>query len=284
MDICDAIDRPFFEGAGVRLTLSEGMAMAREYRWAAAARSAAGIDGDTTEVDAKALGVRGPRVRRALIISFDFETTGLDPSVDRIVEVGAVAFDLHSHEELATFESLVNPGRPCHPKAFAAHGLDDALLAGRRPTGEIIHEFVHWLRRHRPACLIAHNAGFDIGFFRAELERIGLTLPEYPAECTLALARRKLPQLRSHRLEVVAGYLGLLLDGGHRALADARRCAGIWRLLDGKMAILPRVMAANSAGFVVDPDVRIVDTTIGFTVGEPAADVRPDMVWPDNPF
>ena len=50
---------------------------------------------------------------------------------------------------------------------------------------------------------------------------------------TLALARRRLPQLASHRLDNLARILGLDPAGAHRALADSLRVKAIWLLLDG---------------------------------------------------
>jgi DNA polymerase III alpha subunit (gram-positive type) len=42
-------------------------------------------------------------------VSLDLETTGLNPETDEIIEIGAVKFA--GNETIATFSSLVNPGR-----------------------------------------------------------------------------------------------------------------------------------------------------------------------------
>ena len=42
-------------------------------------------------------------------VALDLETTGLDPERDRVIEVGAVAFD--TGRVLATLNRLVDPGR-----------------------------------------------------------------------------------------------------------------------------------------------------------------------------
>ena len=45
-------------------------------------------------------------------IAFDLETTGLSAAMDRIVEIAAVRF-LETGEEIARFQTLVNPRAPC---------------------------------------------------------------------------------------------------------------------------------------------------------------------------
>ena len=46
-------------------------------------------------------------------VSIDIETTGLDPSIDQIIEVGAVK--VQNNEVIDTFSSLINPGREIDP-------------------------------------------------------------------------------------------------------------------------------------------------------------------------
>jgi DNA polymerase-3 subunit epsilon len=172
-------------------------------------------------------------------IAFDLETTGLNPKDDRIVEIGAVRFD-GAGREVAAFERLVNPRRPSHPRARAVHGIDDAVLAKAPPAEDILPEFLDFLGDPDLTTLLAHNAGFDSAFLGAELARLGRSMPGHGVIDTLALARRGLPHLPSHRLDGLARHLGLDPYGPHRALADSRRVMSLWLALGGEAGLQER--------------------------------------------
>jgi DNA polymerase III subunit epsilon len=165
-------------------------------------------------------------------VALDLETTGLMAATDRIVEIGAVRFRTDG-QELCRFQRLVNPERPMSPAAFAIHGLSDEVLAGAPPARDILPEFLVFLGDPGMTALLAHNASFDAGFLGCELMRAGLPIPTHSMIDTLALARRRLPWLASHRLDNVARALGLDPAGAHRALADCLRVKEIWLLLSG---------------------------------------------------
>jgi DNA polymerase III subunit epsilon len=165
-------------------------------------------------------------------VALDLETTGLMSETDRIVEIGAVRFGSDGRE-LGRYQRLVNPQRPMSPAAYAIHGLSDADLADAAPAHEILPEFLVFLGEPGTTSLIAHNAAFDAGFLGRELGRAGLPAPTHSLFDTLALARRKLPDLASHRLDYLARALGLNPSDAHRALADSLRVKAIWIFLDG---------------------------------------------------
>ena len=81
-----------------------------------------------------------------------------------------------------------------------------------------------FLEFSRGAVLVAHNAGFDIGFLRAAAERCQITWPRPPVLCTVRLARRVLTrdEAPSVRLAALARLFGAATTPTHRALDDAR--------------------------------------------------------------
>jgi len=163
-------------------------------------------------------------------VAFDLETTGLSAASDRIVEVGAVRFDL-SGRELGSFERLVNPLRPSGAGARAVHGISDEELARAETAAVVLPDFLRFLADPSETTLLAHNATFDAGFLGRELARLGRPMPGHAVVDTLALARKRWPALRSHKLDTLARRLDLDPTGPHRALADARRVAGLWLAL-----------------------------------------------------
>jgi DNA polymerase III subunit epsilon len=165
-------------------------------------------------------------------IALDLETTGLTARTERIVEIGAVRF-LANGDEVARYQSLVNPLRPMPASAYAIHGLSDEHLADARVAREVLPEFLEFLGEPGAAMLLAHNASFDAGFLGCELNRAGMEAPGHFLVDTLALARRRLPELRSHRLDFLTMHFGLHLDGSHRAVGDSLRVKEVWLRLGG---------------------------------------------------
>ena len=106
------------------------------------------------------------------------------------------------------------------------------MLAGQ-PSPETAFPALHAFLRG--STLVCHNAGFDLGFLRAEFARCGLALPN-PYRCTLQLSRRRYPHLPNHRLETVARHILGKIPADlqlHRALADAVITAQVWMAMNG---------------------------------------------------
>lgn len=169
-------------------------------------------------------------------IIFDTETTGLDAREDRIIEFGGIEL-INRFPTGRTFHHYINAqGRPVNPEAQAVHGISDADLVGKPTFGEIAAELADFLDG---AMLVAHNAGFDIGFLNAEFARLGLS-PLDPGRVvdTLAIARRKHP-MGPNSLDALCRRYGI--DNSHRtkhgALLDSELLAEVYiELIGGKQA------------------------------------------------
>ncbi len=173
--------------------------------------------------------------RAGEFVAFDIETTGLFPDVDRVVEIGAVRFDIQGRE-LGRFEQLVNPERPMSPSAEAIHGLGDEDLADAPTIAEVLPRFLAFLQHpffsettspnatdEPPSSFVAHNARFDAGFLGSACVRLGWEIPTVAVIDTLDLARRHYPEAPDHKLATLAKSLGMADGPEHRALADSLR-------------------------------------------------------------
>lgn len=172
------------------------------------------------------------------LIAVDVETTGLDPRSDRVIEIGAVRFDAQSL--LEEYQALVSPGVTLPMRIRRLTGLSDADLVNQPPFAAIASDVAD---RLRGAVVVAHNARFDLGFLRSELERCGLACEPALVLDTVELAKLLLV-VRSYRLPDLALGLGLDESETHRALADARRAARLaQRLLAEVVPVEPRVLS-----------------------------------------
>jgi DNA polymerase III subunit epsilon len=171
-------------------------------------------------------------------IIFDTETTGLDNTSDRIIEIGAVEL-VNRFSTGRTFHVFVNPqGKAIHPDAQRVHGISMADLADKPPFPDIADQFAQFIEG---AKLIAHNASFDIGFMNAEFARINLPpITTDQVIDTLQLARRKHP-MGPNSLDALCKRYGI--DNSrrtlHGALLDAQLLAEVYlELCGGRQAAL----------------------------------------------
>jgi exodeoxyribonuclease X len=151
----------------------------------------------------------------------DTETTGLDATKDRVVEVGYALTSLT--EPLESGSALVNPGIPIPPEASAIHHLVDADVENAlKLDAAVATTFPRFVGIHA-----AHNAPFDAGF---------LPMIHGPWLCTKRMAMRYLPDLPSFSNQYLRYALKLEVPSvkgmaAHRAEADAIVTASLLRYL-----------------------------------------------------
>lgn len=165
-------------------------------------------------------------------IIFDTETTGLDPRVERIIEIGAVELE-NRFPTGRTFHHYVNPdGRKVDPAALAVHGISDQSLVGKPLFSAIAEAFLDFVG---DAKLVAHNAGFDKSFLNAELGRMNREpVPDDSFIDTLAIARRRHP-MGPNSLDALCKRYGV--SNAHRtkhgALLDSELLAEVYIEMSG---------------------------------------------------
>jgi DNA polymerase-3 subunit epsilon len=160
------------------------------------------------------------------IVFLDLETTGGSFGLDRIIEIGVVEID--RGELVGEWSTLVNPGRRVPHAIQVLTGITDEMLAEAPTFAELS---VGLYERLQGKVLAAHNARFDYGFLKAELQRAGLPYTA-PVLCTVKLSRRLFPQHPRHNLDALIMRHALFCLDRHRALGDARvlwELAQIWR-------------------------------------------------------
>jgi DNA polymerase III subunit epsilon len=171
-------------------------------------------------------------------IIFDTETTGLSPREGhRLVEIGCIEV-INRFPTGKVFHKYLNPERDMPFEAFEIHGLSSEFLKDKPLFADVANEFEAFISG---AQLVAHNAGFDIGFINAEFARVGkppITMDRVVD--TVVLARRKFPGAKAS-LDALCARFGV--DNSkrtkHGALLDAEILAEVYsELLGGKQSAL----------------------------------------------
>jgi DNA polymerase III subunit epsilon len=164
-----------------------------------------------------ALALGGLRAEAFAVL--DVETTGLDPAVDRIVEVAVVRTDgagRMTHE----YATTVDPGGPV--LLTEIHGLDERAVRGAPGFAAVAAAVA---ARLTGAVVVGHNVAFDLAFLRAELGRSRCAMPILPGLCTRMLAERLGRRPEGWNLAACCGEAGVVPDEAHTALGDARSTA-----------------------------------------------------------
>jgi DNA polymerase-3 subunit epsilon len=168
-------------------------------------------------------------------IVIDTETTGLEPEKGhRIIEIGCV--ELVDRQLTGnSFHRYLNPGREIETGALAVHGITNEFLQDKPVFANILTELLEFICG---AELIAHNAGFDVGFINHEMRLLSKNskpLDHYVTVFdTLALARKKFPGQRNTLDAVCKRYkIDLSERKLHGALLDAQLLAEAYLLMTG---------------------------------------------------
>lgn len=165
-------------------------------------------------------------------IAFDTETTGLDASHDRIVQMGAVAIRGGRIETGPAWELLVDPRVPIPPASTVIHGITNAMVRNAPSFAEAWRRFETFAAGR---ILIGHSIGFDLAVLASEAARAGLDWKKPRSLCIRLLAATANPRLPDYSLEAVASWLGVEIEDRHQAPGDARAAADIF------LALLPHL-------------------------------------------
>ena len=164
-------------------------------------------------------------------VVFDVETTGLSPARDFMVEIGALLIRDEEIVSGAVFHSYINPKRPIPARITKINGITDEMVKDAPDECCAVTGFLNFTGDR---ALVAHNAGFDMGFIRAAAMRNSLTC-NLTCIDTVTLSRLMYPGLPNHKLNTLAEHFSLGNFDHHRADADAKMLSLIFSVLQKKM-------------------------------------------------
>ena len=157
-------------------------------------------------------------------ISIDLETTGLNPKLDKIIEIGAVK--VLDGKVTDTFSAYVNPGRKLDERIVELTGICQEQVDGAE---DITHIFPRLAEFLEDMPLLGHRILFDYSFLKKAAVNQNYTFEKKGID-TLRIARCFLPQLEHRTLEYLCQYYEIP-HKAHRALADAEATSLLYWIL-----------------------------------------------------
>ena len=157
-------------------------------------------------------------------LSVDIETTGLDPRMDKIIQIGALR--VRDGEVTDTFRTYVNPGRKISERITELTGIRDKTVADAPVIGDVLPEFLTFAGEE---VLLGHHVIFDYSFLKRAAVNEGYPFERQGMD-TLKIARRFLPELESRSLPFLCKHYGIS-HRAHDALADARATMELYHRL-----------------------------------------------------
>lgn len=190
---------------------------------------------------------QGQAVTRIVVL--DTETTGLDHTKDKIIELALLRVDVDSRTGLPVgavqvYDGLEDPGMPIPKEVVEITGLTDADVKGQRLDEARIAELLQGAD-----LVIAHNAGFDRPFTEARMAQFS----HLAWACSFADIDWKAHGRSSAKLEILAQALGLFYDA-HRAEMD---CHALLAVLAAKLPQASVTGLAHLIGAAHQPSFRL---------------------------
>jgi len=156
------------------------------------------------------------------ITVLDFETSGLDPARDRVIEMAAIR--CYGGEIVSQFNTLIRFDGVLPSKITEITGISSAdLIHGmdEETAFRILNRLIG------DSTIVAHNAMFDLSFLHHALLRLANRSFNNSFLDTLTISRARHPY--PHNLKEMCDRYGIVLEGAHRSLNDVYAC---WKLLE----------------------------------------------------
>lgn len=157
-------------------------------------------------------------------VGVDLETTGLNPKLDKIIEIGAVKVKDGQIE--GCFQTFVHPGRKIPLKVTELTGIKDEDVRHAPVIGDVLPLFLEFAGE---LPLVGHSVLFDYSFLKRAAVNLGFAFERTGVD-TLKISRKFLPQLADRRLSSLCDYYGIGINA-HRALEDAGAACMLYQRL-----------------------------------------------------
>ena len=155
----------------------------------------------------------------------DLETTGFSATTEKITEVGIMK--LKDGEVIDEFSCFVNPEKHIPQRVSEVTNITDEMVADAETIDKVFPKVLDFIK---DSVIVAHNAGFDVGFLKQNAKSLGYDF-DYTYLDTLSLAKDLFPDYKKYKLGKIADNLGIKVEVAHRALDDVDTTVKVFKVM-----------------------------------------------------
>jgi DNA polymerase-3 subunit alpha (Gram-positive type) len=155
----------------------------------------------------------------------DLETTGFSAVTEKITEIGIMKFK--DGEVIDSFSCFVNPEKHIPQRVSEVTNITDDMVKDAETIDKVFPKMLEFLG---DSVIVAHNAGFDVGFLKQNAKRLGYKF-DYTYLDTLSLAKDLFPEYKKYKLGKIADNLGIKVEVAHRALDDVDTTVKVFKVM-----------------------------------------------------
>jgi DNA polymerase III subunit alpha, Gram-positive type len=159
----------------------------------------------------------------------DLETTGFSAATEKITEIGIMKFE--GGKVVDTFSCFVNPEKPIPAKVVEVTNITDDMVRDAETIDTVFPKILDFIQG---SVLVAHNAGFDVGFLKHNARVLGYDF-DFTYLDTLTLAQELFPDFKTYKLGRIAKNLGIIVEVAHRALDDVDTTVKVFKIMLEKL-------------------------------------------------
>lgn len=173
---------------------------------------------------AKSHPVMGEKIEDAVFSVVDTETTGLDLTKARVINIAAVK--VQNFKIIDFYNTFINPEMVIPPESIKWHNITDEMVQDKPKVEEILPDFMKFVGT---SVLVGHHVNFDIKMINKELNScFGCQLHNQWLDTMLIYSRAIIKKEDHLTLDHLFDVYNVKCNGRHTALGDALATAEVF--------------------------------------------------------
>ncbi|MBZ4671831.1 MAG: polymerase epsilon subunit [Deferribacteraceae bacterium] len=154
----------------------------------------------------------------------DTETTGLDVSTAKIINIAAVK--IKNFKIIDYYNAFINPGMKINPDSIKWHGISDDMVRDKPHVIEVLPEFMRFIKN---SIIVGHHIKFDMDMISKEMfDTYGCSIKQRCLDTMFIYTRGVIKRDDHVSLDFLLDLYKVKCIGRHTALGDAMATAEVF--------------------------------------------------------
>jgi DNA polymerase-3 subunit alpha (Gram-positive type) len=158
-------------------------------------------------------------------VAIDLETTGVNPTLNNIIELGAVK--INNGNIIDTYSKLINPECIIPKEIEELTGITNKLVQNEPTVDKVLKDFIEFCDG---LVLIGHNIIFDYSFIKVNANKLNYKFEKNGID-TFKLSKALLKNVERRSLTYLCNYFHIHQENCHRAYDDALASYELFKVL-----------------------------------------------------